>query len=184
MDQPKDENINSDIKKKINQNLQDSVDRIKSSLEISLKFPEEITLMLKPNQDSPDSKVANSIKKILDEITTILDETKKSLPTDSNSKNKNNTEINYLMSVHALISAYMFELELIEEGAIPALKISPAMKFTLQGWIGHIKSVLGKFSAWIFSIVKTMLTPTGWSLEGGVTVPGLVNANLKITFGP
>lgn len=45
-----------------------------------------------------------------------------------------------------------------------------------------IVKILGRLAGCLWQIIQTLLTPQGWSIEGGITVLGLTHAKLKIDF--
>jgi len=84
-----------------------------------------------------------------------------------------------------LVAAKVAEFEMIEVTKFASVTSNTASTQTvaLPGWLQKIKAWLRQFASWIWNIIQTLLTPTGWSIEGGVTVHGLVDAKLTINFG-
>jgi hypothetical protein len=63
---------------------------------------------------------------------------------------------------------------------------SEAELYARKGLIGKVARIVKKVSScakWLWNIISHLVTPTGWSLSGGINVPGLANAGISITFG-
>lgn len=138
----------------------------------TFKIPDEIKNKIGCNLNDEQPKIKEIIEETLKKTNEFLND------------NKKKEAINLLISLQASISTYTIELELIEEVVVPSLNATPELKTLLQNWISHIKRFLGKLASWIFDVIRTMLTPTEWSLEGGVSIPGLADAKITVTFGP
>lgn len=154
----------------IRRGLVASIERVKGSILTDLRPPPETDHILQEFHAKEHDEIANTVDNVLSKTSSLIED----------SQNENAARL--LMSLQALISAYTMELE-FRDNAILAMQISPTIKGTLQKWLAQIKTVLSKLASWIWDIIKTMLTPTGWSLEGGVTIHGLADAKLKIMFG-
>lgn len=50
--------------------------------------------------------------------------------------------------------------------------------------VTHLKPLIVKVSRHLWQVIAGMLTPQSWTLQGGVSIPGLANAQVSITFGP
>lgn len=99
-------------------------------------------------------------------------------------------KLNGLVSAHAMILAKTAEIELLQLRFTmpPTLTSSgsptpPTMALATPGWVSHLLNYLGGIAASIRKIIQSLLTPKSWSIEGGISFPGLVNASLKIEFG-
>ncbi|MCF3948536.1 hypothetical protein [Acidiphilium iwatense] len=99
-------------------------------------------------------------------------------------------KLNGLVSAHAMILAKTAEIELLQLRFTmpPTLTSSesptpPTMALATPGWVSHLLNYLGGIAASIWKIIQSLLTPKSWSIEGGISFPGLVNASLKIEFG-
>ncbi len=86
-----------------------------------------------------------------------------------------------LFAAHALTLAMAAELEAVE--ALNNVQHAAAAAPQPGGWWAALSGLLGRLANWIWSVIQTMITPKGWSIEGGISVPGLANAKLKIDFG-
>ncbi|MCU4160727.1 hypothetical protein AiwAL_11500 [Acidiphilium sp. AL] len=99
-------------------------------------------------------------------------------------------KLNGLVSAHAMILAKTAEIELLQlRFTMPptltssGLPTPPTMALATPGWVSHLLNYLGGIAASIWKIIQSLLTPKSWSIEGGISFPGLVNASLKIEFG-
>lgn len=102
-----------------------------------------------------------------------------------------------LLSAHAMTLAQITAIDIATDGqadwstlasaavpaASPATTPSPTPSTGLPPGLQSLLNRLGKIGAWLWSIIQTLLTPTGWSIEGGIGFPGLASAKLTVEFG-
>jgi hypothetical protein len=105
-----------------------------------------------------------------------------------------------LLSAHAMTMAQLTSLDILAESqaqwslATSATASSPAVTPTSQSpsaapaaspppSLQSLFNKLGKIGAWLWGIIQTLLTPKGWSIEGGISFPGLASAKLTVAFG-
>lgn len=121
---------------------------------------------------------------LLELLTTVKSQDAKVKGQDADKK------LNGLVSAHAMILAKTAEIELLQLRFTmpPTLTSSgsptpPTMALATPGWVSHLLNYLGGIAASIWKIIQSLLTPKSWSIEGGISFPGLANASLKIEFG-
>jgi len=80
------------------------------------------------------------------------------------------------------------ELEAVEmeslEGAQPPPPDVVSKAGMLRSWLERfLKPAIKRVFRHLWQIISGMLTPKSWTLQGGVSVPGLASAQISITFG-
>lgn len=80
------------------------------------------------------------------------------------------------------------EIEAIEieplEGTQPPPPDVASRAAMLRSWLERVlKPAIKKVFRHLWQIISGMLTPKSWTLQGGVSVPGLASAQISITFG-
>lgn len=81
------------------------------------------------------------------------------------------------------------EIEAVEIGS-PGVAQSPPPDVVskagmLSSWLERfLKPAIKRVFRHLWQIITGILTPKSWTLQGGVSVPGLAGAQISITFGP
>lgn len=91
-----------------------------------------------------------------------------------------------LIKAHASVIAQAGEIQAVAEMANAASTPPggpgggpPPIPAPLQ----KLLAKLGAFGRWLWNLIGTMMTPKEWSIEGGVSLAWLADANISVTFG-
>jgi hypothetical protein len=60
---------------------------------------------------------------------------------------------------------------------------SQALATPVSKTLAWIMKALNRAAKWLWTLISRLVTPTGWSLSGGIGMPGLANASISVTFG-